>query len=394
MNKKRTIFILGCMTALSPFSIDMYLPAFQNIADDFGTSVARVSLSLSSYFVGLSLGQLFYGPLLDRYGRKKPVYGGLLIYTVASLGCLFSRSADSLIAWRLVQALGGCAAGVGSMAMVRDLFSTRESAKVFSLLMLILGASPMLAPTTGGYLAAVFGWHSVFIVLAVMAILLAWAVWLLPESHAPDPTVSLGIIPIVKNFAAIVRNPRFYTYVMSGAIAFSGLFVYIAGSPTIFLGLYKVSGPAYGWIFAIIAAGFIGVSQLNVQLLKRYGNQQLLTVGFSLQTAVGLVFVLGTATGLFDLYSMVIMFFAYMSCYGLINPNSTALALAPFDRNAGSASAMLGFLQMGIGALISSSIGVFGIEDAMPITGIMAAGSTLGFLILTFGRRQIAHGNA
>jgi DHA1 family bicyclomycin/chloramphenicol resistance-like MFS transporter len=389
-NKARTIFILGLMTALSPFSIDMYLPAFQNLADDLGTTVARVSLSLSSYFVGLSFGQLFYGPLLDRFGRRAPVLAGILIYIAAALACLLSRTAESLIAWRFIQALGACGCGVGAMAMVRDLFSVKESAKVFSLLMLILGASPMLAPTTGGYLSAAFGWQAVFIALAAMASLLFLAIWfLLPESHAPDPQVSLKPGPILAGFAEIVRDPRFYTYVVSGAIAFSGLFVYIAGSPIIFLKDFGVSQTVYGWIFAIIAGGFIGVSQLNVLLLKRFDNLQLLAAGYAAQVAISLLFLLSVAKGLLGLHGTVFMFFAYMAFFGLTNPNGAALALAPFGHRAGRASAMMGFLQMGIGALMSSLIGIFDIDTAFPVVAIMASGSFAGALIVIYGRGRI-----
>jgi len=389
-NKIVTILVLGCMTALSPFSIDMYLPAFQAIADDLGTTVPRISLSLSSYFIGLSFGQLFYGPLLDRYGRRKPVFAGLLIYFAASLACLLSRSAEALIAWRFVQALGACGAGVGSMAMVRDLFTTRESAKVFSLLMLILGASPMLAPTSGGYLSMAFGWQSVFVVLAIMSTLLFLAIFFyLPESHNDDPGVSLRPGPILLSFLEIVKDPRFYTYVVSNAIAFSGLFVYIAGSPIIFLKGFGVSQTGYGWIFAIIAGGFIGVSQLNVALLRRFDNQRLLLAGFCGQVLVSVVFLAGLLLDVFGLYGTVFMFFAFMSCFGLTNPNGAALALAPFAKNAGRASAMLGFLQMGLGALISSSVGVFDISSTLPVVGIMAGGNLTGLCILLYGRTRI-----
>src|SRR3954463_16533957 len=157
-NKSVLILILGAMTALTPFAIDMYLPSFQTIAKDFGTTVSQVSLSLSSYFVGISFGQLFYGSLLDRYGRKPPLFVGLAIFILASLLCLQAHDAHSLITWRLIQGMGGCVAGVGAMTMVRDLFTQVESAKVYSLLILILGASPLFAPTTGSYLAVHFGW--------------------------------------------------------------------------------------------------------------------------------------------------------------------------------------------------------------------------------------------
>src|ERR1700722_9694312 len=191
-NRTLIILILGAMSTVSPFAIDMYLPAFPGIAAALNTSTAKISLSISSYFVGIAAGQLFYGPLLDRFGRKLPMYAGLTLFIVASLLCLLSRTVGWLVAMRFLQALGGCAAQVASMAMVRDFFPVRETAKIISLLILILGVSPLLAPTVGGYVALHWGWQWVFVILAVVALLnLLVLFWYLPEGHQPDPTVSL-----------------------------------------------------------------------------------------------------------------------------------------------------------------------------------------------------------
>jgi DHA1 family bicyclomycin/chloramphenicol resistance-like MFS transporter len=365
----------------------MYLPALPQIAKDFGTTVAQVSLSLSSYFIGLSFGQLFYGPLLDRYGRKKPLFVGLFIYILASLGCLLSHSSDSLVAWRFVQAIGGCAAGVASMAMVRDLFTTQESGQVFSLLILVLGVSPLLAPTTGGYLATAFGWQAVFMLLALIALLLFAAIWfLLPETHEADHSVSLAVMPNLRGFAEIMKNPSFSTYVLAGAIAFSGLFVYLPGSTVIFMGNFGVSGKTFGWIFATIAAGFVGTSQVNVLLLKRFTSEQILLAAFIGQVAISAAALLGCYFDVLGLGGTVFMLFLFLSCFGLTNPNAFALALAPFSKNAGRASALMGFLQMGIGALASMTVGIFGLHETLHIIAIMAACSVGAFLILLYGR--------
>lgn len=389
-SKAVLILILGCMTALSPFSIDMYLPAFQQIATEFNTTVARVSLSLSSYFIGLACGQLFYGPVLDRFGRKRPLYVGITLHILASLLCLFSKNTESLVAWRLVQAIGGCVAGVGAMAMVRDLFTLKESAKVYSLLILILGASPLLAPTIGGYLAAKFSWHSVFVALMLMAGALLLAIrFFLEESHAPDVTVSLHPVTIFKDYMEILRNPQFFTYAISGAIAFSGLFVYLAGSPVIFLETYKVSTQVYGWIFAIVATGMILASQCNVTLLRRYSNQQVLVGALLGQVLMGLLLCVGTAGGWLGLNGTVAVLFFFMGSFGLSNPNAGALSLLPFSKNAGRAAALLGFLQMGIGALASTSVGLFSINEMLPIAGVMACTSIVALGVLVLGSRMI-----
>ncbi len=389
-SKFALILILGCMTALSPFSIDMYLPAFQTIATDFNTTVAKVSLSLSSYFVGLSFGQLFYGPLLDRYGRKKPMYAGLVIYIIASLCCLFSKNTEALVSFRFIQAIGGCAVGVGSMAMVRDLFTVKESAKVYSLLILILGVSPLLAPTVGGFLSTSFGWRSVFVVLASMGFLLLVVIrFFLTESHQPDHSVTLKFRPIAESFLQILKNPAFLTYVLSGSIAFSGLFVYLAGSPVIFLETFKVSPQVYGTIFAIVAAGMILASQVNVLLLKRFSNEQILMGGMIGQVTVGVLLCIGIHFNLIGLVGTVFYLFLFLCCFGLTNPNAGALALAPFSKNAGSAAALMGFMQMGFGALASASVGALSISTMLPVVIIMALGSSIALGVLWIGSQKL-----
>lgn len=384
------ILVLGALTALSPFSIDMYLSAFPKMAESFHTNVAEVSLSLSSYFVGLAVGQLFYGPLLDRFGRKKPLYIGLIIYILATIGCLSSDSVQTLVAFRFVQAIGGCAANVAAMAMVRDFFSPKESAKVFSLLMLILGVSPLLAPTVGGILTAHFGWQSVFVTLGVIGVLmLGLAIFYLPHGRAADESHSLQFKPIVRNYFSILREPQFYTYALAGAIAFSGLFVYLAGSPVIFMEVFKVSEQTYSWIFALLAAGFIGASQFNIFLLRKYSNERILLASLISLSIMGLIFVSGAFMGWYGLVGTTVVLFFFMSSAGLANPNGAALALAPFERNAGSASALLGFLQMAIGALASIFVGVLKAQQVLPIAGILACAGVLALTTLVIGSRKI-----
>src|ERR1051325_3511856 len=212
------ILILGLLTAIGPFSIDMYLPAFPDIANGLHTTVARVTLSLSSFFIGISAGQLLYGPLLERFGRKKPLYIGLCIYLVASIGCAIAGSVNALIVLRLLQALGGCVGMVAARAMVRDLFEVKENAKIFSTLMLVVAVSPIIAPTLGGYITSALGWRYVFAMLIIVdVIILLGAYFLLPESKQADPHFSLRPAPILKNFAGVITHPQFYTYALTAA---------------------------------------------------------------------------------------------------------------------------------------------------------------------------------
>ncbi len=268
-NRFYLILILGLLTAIGPFSIDMYLPAFPDIAQGLHTTISQVMLSLSSFFIGISVGQLIYGPLLERFGRKKPLYVGLTIYLLASLGCALAGSVQALIALRLLQALGGCVGMVAARAMVRDLFEVKENAKVFSTLMLVVAVSPIVAPTAGGYITALLGWRWVFVLLMIVnTLILAGIYFLLPESKKPDPNFSLKPKPILTSFASIIVHPQFYTYALAAAISAAGLYAYIGGSPSVFMGIFHVSEKQYGWIFALIAMGLIGSSQINSVLLR------------------------------------------------------------------------------------------------------------------------------
>ncbi|MGH7739125.1 MAG: multidrug effflux MFS transporter [bacterium] len=377
------ILLLGALSTVSPFSIDMYLPSFPQIAQTLGCPTSRISLSLSSYFIGMGIGQIVYGPFLDHFGRKRPLYFGLILYLFCSAGCLLAGSLEVLIGLRFLQGLGGCAAGVASMAMVRDFFPVKESAKVFSLLMLILSVSPLLAPTVGGFVAVSLGWRWIFIILALIVLaILVIVFFYLPEGHRPDPQAVLSLRQSLANFAMILKNPQFHIYVIACAFSFSGLFVYIAGSPVIFLEVFKVNTKIYGAIFALLASGFIGGSQLNIWLLKRHSSAPILKAALFGQSLVGLLFVFLAAWGWLNLPGTIGCLFAFLACAGLVNPNAGALALAPFGKHAGSAAALMGFLQITFGALTSGLVGLLNAHSILPAAAIMAATALAGFLAL------------
>ncbi|MBZ4035130.1 multidrug effflux MFS transporter [Flavobacterium sp. 17A] len=386
----KLILILGSLTALGPFSIDMYLPGFSGIAKDLNTSVAKVSMSLSSYFIGISAGQLLYGPLLDRFGRKKPLFIGLLVYILASLGCIYVADIDAFIFLRFIQAIGSCAATVASVAMVRDLFPVKDIPKVFSLLMLVVGLSPMLAPTIGGYVTEDLGWHAVFFILMCMGIVILVASQIgLPDTYKPDTTISLKPKPIISNFLLVLKEPQFYTYAFTGAIAFSGLFSYVAASPLVFMDIYKVDAKTYGWIFALMSVSFIGSSQLNSMLLKRFSSEQMIFGALISQSIISIVFLFLALNDLLGLYETIGMLFLFLACLGISNPNTAGLTLAPFAKNTGSASALMGAIQLGLGALASFAIGVFVKDSVAPMVAIMTTTTITAFVILNIGKRFI-----
>lgn len=379
------------LSAIGPFSIDMYLPGFPVIASSLRTTPEMVSYSLSSYFIGICAGQLIIGPLLDRFGRKRPLYGGLIIYIISAISCAFAPTVEWLIFFRFFQAAGGCAGMVAPRAIIRDVFPVKENAKIFSLLILIIGVSPIIAPTVGGFVTAEFGWHSIFVLLAVITFLILMAtVFFLPESKKPDPTFSLRPAPILGNFRKVIVHPQFYTYALAGSLASAGLYAYLAGSPYVFMELYHVTGQQYGWIFALVAGGLITSSQVNNLMLRRYQSEQIVPVVLTVQCCIAAILVGGTAAGFLGLSGTIACIFLYLCCQGFSFPNSSALSMAPFAKEAGSASALLGAIQMALGASSSALVGLVSYRTAMPMVTVMAGCSLSALIILFTGRRVLA----
>lgn len=375
--------------AVSPFAIDMYLPAFPQIATDFGTTPSRISWSVASYFVGLAVGQILYGPLLDRYGRKRPLYSGLILFMISCLGCMESHSVGALVAFRFTQALGGCVAWVGAMSMVRDFFPVREGAKVFSLLILVLGLSPLLAPTIGGIVTVAWGWQWIFLILMGIAgmILLAVFLWL-PEGHQPDPTVSLRLGPMFTTFVSIYKTPAFYTYALAGSLAFATLFVYVSGSPVMFMEIYKIDPRTYGLIFAGISVGFVGASQFNIYLIQRFTSSLIFKRTLMILVIIGILFVVAAKWWSPVELTIALIFFS-MACVGILNPNASTLALAPFSKNTGSAAALAGSTQITIASIVAGIVGTFGTESVLPFAILMSLSSITSMVVLTVGKMRI-----
>jgi MFS transporter, DHA1 family, multidrug resistance protein len=389
-----TILVLGALSTISPFSIDMYLPGFPAIATDLDTNIQYVTLSLTSYLIGIAVGQLIYGPLLDRYGRRAPMYAGLVVYLVATVGCAVSGSIDSLIIMRFFQALGGCAGMVASQTLVRDLFPANKTAQAFSSITLVIAVSPMIAPTVGGYITVAFGWQSVFVVLTIVTIIILAAVYfLLPEGRKADPAMSLKPRSVINNFLTVIKEPQFIIYTLAGGIAMSAPFAFISGSSDVFINIYGINEKQYGWVwvFAFIAAGIIGSSQLNHFLLRRFSNSQLVRYPLIYQSVIGTFMILGTALGWFNLYSLLVVMFVFVTGQGLIGPNATALSLAPFTKNTGSAASLLGSYRMAVGGVVSALVGVFHDGTALPMIVMMAICPMIAVIILTIGKGAVRY---
>lgn len=385
-NRTVLILILGLLSAIGPFSIDTYLSGFPTIAADLHVTVDEVSYTLSSFFIGISLGQLIYGPLLDRFGRKKPLMVGIVIYFLASMGCALANSIEMLIALRFLQALGGCVGMVAPRAIVRDMFPVHESAKIFSTLILILGVSPIIAPTIGSYMIVSMGWQSVFWLQAFMGVLLLLAVvFLLPESKEPDPTYSLKPTPIITSFWFVFRTPQFFTYTLAASLVSAGIYAYLSGSPFVFMKIFNVTEQQYGWIFGFLAAGLIMSSQLNNLMLRSFNSAQIIKTTLWTQSIIGVLFCVSSYMGWLNLYNTILFIFLFLCCQGFSFPNASALSLAPFRKEAGTASALMGAFQMGFGALAAALVGFLSNGTSLPMAGVMAGCAVFGLVILMLG---------
>ena len=379
----RLTIILGTLTAFGPLSIDMYLPGLPTIARTFGVSTAAAQQTLPIFFVGLALGQLFYGPIADRLGRRRPLLFGCALYAVASIGCALAVSLDALMALRFAQALGGCAGMVIARSVVRDLFDQQESARMYSFLMLVMGLAPILAPLVGGQLLVHFGWRAIFVTLSAFGLACVGMVFFgLRESLPVERRTRAGLGTALRTYAALLGEGRYMGYALAGGFASAAMFAYIAGSPFVFIELNGVPPERYGLLFGINAIGLILASQLNRWLLTRYQGGQILTVALAITASSGLLLAAITATGLGGFPAMLVVLFCCIASTGLVGPNATAAAMAPYARQAGSASALLGAVQFGIGAAAGALVGVLYNGTALPMAGIIALCGVSAFLIL------------
>ncbi|MGE0745576.1 MAG: Bcr/CflA family multidrug efflux MFS transporter [Rhodospirillales bacterium] len=366
--------ILGGLTAFAPMSIDMYLPALPAIERDFGAAAGAAQLTLAAFFLGLALGQSFYGPIADRYGRKPPLYGSMLVFVVATVGCALAPTIDSLVALRFLQALGTCAGAVIARAIVRDLFDVREATRVYSMLMLVMGLAPTLAPFVGGYLMTWAGWRAIFLVLAGIGVVFLLGVhFLVPETHRPENRRSLRVGRVLADYALLARDRRFLGYTLTFSVSLGGMFAFIAGAPFVYIELYGIAPHAFGWYFGANALGLVLAAQLNYRLGRRYGPDRVLRTANAAQVAAGLVLLGCALTGFGGLAGLAAPLFVYIACIGLVMPNAVTLAMAPFGHNAGVASALLGTVQFGCAAVAAALVSLLQADSALPMAGIVAA---------------------
>ncbi len=385
LNTLSLTLILAALTAFAPLSTDMYLASFSSLAETFGTDEGRVQLSLSVFFFGLSVGQLIYGPLVDRFGRKPPLIAGLVIFTLASAAIVVAPTVESFIALRLCQALGGCAGMVVSRAIVADLFDEHGSARFLSQMMLVQGLAPIVAPLLGGYILAVAPWEAIFVVLTLFGVgCLVATLRGLPETLPPDRRHAVGIAGIGRAFGEVIANRAFMAPALSGAFAAACIFAFITGSPFVYMHLHGVDQQHYGWLFGLNAFGMIVASQLNRLLLRWFSTRRVMAGALAFNVAMGIVLVALAAD--VPLPMLVALLMLCLSTGPLIGANSTAIAMSHVGAHRGTASSVLGVMQFAVASLASAAVGLLHNGTVYPMVGIILAGGVLASLAYYMGR--------
>lgn len=377
-NPRAILPVLALLAAFAPLSIDMYLPALPAIAADLRGSMEGAQLTLAAFFLGMAAGQLVHGPLADRYGRRRPLFAGLVIYTLASLGCALAWDMGWLVALRLLQALGGCAGLVISRAVVRDLSDQMDPVRMMARLFLIMGVAPIVAPLLGGWVAAWLGWRAIFGFLALVGVAALALTWrFLPETLPPAARRRVPVAQIARDFGGLLVTAPFMAASLGSGFAIAGMFAYIAGSPFVFMRLYGVAPENFGWLFGAGAAGVIAFGQMAGPLAQRFGRARvyglaLLALGVAALVAVG---VTALGLGFWALYAALL---GYLCLMGLALPLGAILAITPFPHMAGTASALIGTLQFALGAVAGLALALLHDGTALPLVAVMAGASLCG----------------
>jgi MFS transporter, DHA1 family, multidrug resistance protein len=379
--------LLAMLTALGPLSMDMYLPSLPDIARALDAPIAHTQLTISSYLVGFALGQMIYGPLSDRYGRRPVLLTAITLYLASTLACAAAQSADLLIAARLLQGVSGSGAIVLTRAIVRDVHSGVQAARELSLMGSISAIAPIIGPMIGGILQTGFGWRANFICMSAAGLIaLLLAAWLLPETlRRRDRAGSLSFFTMVRSYGAVARHRGFLMYLGIITTTYAGLFAWVSGASVVLQGVYGLSAVAFGFTFALGAAGYMLGAMLATRLVLRLGLDRTIGVGVLVITAGGLSLALAVATGVPGLWLVAAMAL-YLAGVGLAMPQAMAGALTPFPDRAGTAASLMGLVQQAVAAIAAGVLGAYLVQSAWPVTGVVVAMSCITFLLWVLRR--------
>jgi DHA1 family bicyclomycin/chloramphenicol resistance-like MFS transporter len=387
----RYAIVLGLLTAMGPFAIDMYLPALPEIGRSLGAGTEAVQASLMAFFISLGVGQLVFGPLSDMFGRKLPLYIGLAVFLAGSIGCVFAPDIETLIAFRFVQGLGACAGMVIPRAVVRDLHTGTEAARLMSLLMLVFSVSPILAPLVGSFVIEAAGWRGVFWVVTVLAALgILLLAFCLGETRPRADRVESSIAGALAAYRSLLTDRQFLGLTFIGAFGIASFFAYLANSSFVLIEHYGLTPRLYSVFFSINAVSFIGVSQCTAWLAARFGFDRIVRVAVTGYAAAMVVLLAVTLAGVDQLAVLAALLFIGYGFLGLVIPTTSVLALEEHGAVAGTASALMGTLQFVTGAVVIAVVGPFFDGTSLPMVAGITACAVIAFVLaqMTLGRKR------
>lgn len=367
------LIILSALMSFSSISTDMYLPALPTLVTDLHTDIGRVELTISSFLIGFSLGQLLWGPISDRIGRRLPIAAGLVLFIVGSFGCAYSETIGQMLAWRVVQAVGACAGPVLARAMARDLYARERSAQMLSLLILMMAVAPLVGPLLGGQILAFWSWRAIFLILMVFGLLALVGLWLLPETLPPSRRSTVPLRHTLSSYLALARDPRLLIYAIAGGFYYGGCYAFIAGTPFAYVDYYHLSPEIYGFLFGANVVGLMALNYLNSRLVVRFGSERIFRFGSWIAAISGVVLAIDSRYGYGGVPGLAIPIFCFMSVSGFIVANSVASALASFPKQAGAASSLVGAMHYGSGVLSAAMLGWFADGTPWPMGWIVGA---------------------
>jgi len=378
----RLVLVLGFLIALGPLTIDMYLPSLPTITTDLQTTAAAVQLTLTGTLAGLALGQLLVGPVSDAVGRRTPLLFGVAAHILASVLCVIAPNLAVLGTLRVLQGLGAASAAVVAMAIVRDLFTGLPAAKLLSRLMLVMGAAPILAPTLGGIVLSWTSWRGVFVVLALFGVaILTVTALALPETLPAERRRNGGVTGTIRDYGRLFSDRAYLGLILVAGLAMAAMFAYVSGSSFVFQDEYGLSEQQFGFVFGAGAVGLIAATQFNVRLLRRWTPSQILVAALAAGAFFGLLLLLNAATGFGGLAGILVPLWLVLASAGLALPNAPALALSRHGEAAGTAAALLGAVQFGVGALAAPLVGLLG-NGAVGMALVVAGGMLAANLVL------------
>lgn len=382
----RMMLILSALMSFASISTDTYLPALPTISRELHASAASIELTLSAFLIGFSAGQLLWGPIADRYGRRLPISIGLVLFIIGSAGCALSTSVTEMMGWRVLQAFGACTGPVLGRAMVRDLYGREEAARMLSTLFLIMGVAPLIGPILGGQIMLFWNWRGIFWSLVIVGALTIFALRYLPETLPPARRVTTPMRHVLSDYVSLFQDSRLVGYALAGGFFYGGIYAFVIGTPFAYIEYYHVSPQVYGLLFSVNILGMMAANFTNARLLRKTGSERLFHLGTWVLAISGTVVALNARFGWGGLLGLVVPLFFYLSMNGFIVANSVAGALASFPHKAGAASSLVGAMHYGSGILSAAMVGWF--ADGTPwtmawIMGVCGIGSLVTSLIST-----------